>query len=120
MSRSSAAAVRARAPAPAVLFAALGDVTRLNLLQRLSQGPDSISGLAAQLEIRPSLSRQAITKHLQVLAAAGFVRGQRRGREHIWELQPKRLDEAGAHLAHIARQWDQALGRLKAFVEASR
>jgi DNA-binding transcriptional ArsR family regulator len=104
-----AAQVRDAAP----LFAALGDETRLQLLVRLSSGPDSIAGLSA----RAAVSRQAIKKHLDVLGRAGLARGSRRGREHIWQLEPGRLDEARAYLERIARQWDDALTRLKAFVE---
>jgi DNA-binding transcriptional ArsR family regulator len=112
MSRASATAPRARAAAP--LFAALGDETRLQLLLRLSSsGPESI----AQLSATAAVSRQAITKHLKVLSEAGLVRGRRRGREHIWQLQPKRLADARDYLDRISRQWDDALGRLEAFVE---
>ena len=113
MSRASAAAgppVRDAAP----LFAALGDETRLRLLIRLSSGgPGSIT----QLSAKSAVTRQAITKHLRVLADAGLVRSSRRGRERVWDLEPRRLDDAHAYLSRISKQWDDALGRLKAFVE---
>ena len=106
----SAAQLRDAAP----LFAALGDRTRLRLVLRLSAGgPDSIAGLASKAEV----SRQAIRKHLHVLQEIGLVRGQRRGREHVFELDPARLSDAREHLARISKQWDDALGRLKKFVE---
>jgi DNA-binding transcriptional ArsR family regulator len=73
----------------------------------------SITRLTSGLEI----TRQAITKHLHVLAGAGLVRGSRLGREQIWEIEPARLEEARRHLDHIAAQWDEALGRLKAALE---
>lgn len=98
----------------ALLFAALGDETRLSLLRRLAQdGPASISVLAENFGI----SRQAVTKHLQSLAAAGVIDGNRAGREHIWALNPARLAEARACLDRIGRGWDDALARLKAHVE---
>lgn len=98
----------------APLFAALGDPTRLELLQRLSSGgPGSITRLSEKSRV----SRQAITKHLEVLAEAGLVRSAREGRERVWELEPKRLSEAHEYLDAISRQWDDALLRLKAFVE---
>jgi DNA-binding transcriptional ArsR family regulator len=98
----------------APLFAALGDETRLRLLLRLAaSGPESITHLSTE----SAVSRQAITKHLDVLAKAGLVRGGRRGREHIWELEPKRFSEAREYLDRISRQWDDALDRLKRFVE---
>jgi DNA-binding transcriptional ArsR family regulator len=98
----------------APLFAALGDETRLDLLFRLSSaGPESI----ARLSERASVSRQAIAKHLGVLEKAGLVHGTRKGREHVWELAPQGLAQAHAHLERIEQQWDEALDRLRAFVE---
>jgi DNA-binding transcriptional ArsR family regulator len=98
----------------ALLFAALGDPTRLALLQRLSKGgPASISVLAENFQT----TRQGVTKHLQVLAAAGIIDGERRGREHVWTINPRRLAEAQRHIDIIARGWDDALLRLKAHVE---
>src|SRR5260370_34440335 len=74
----------------ALLFAALGDETRLALLRRLSEGgPASISVLSETFRI----SRQAITKHLRFLAAAAIIDGRRAGREHIWAVNPARLAE---------------------------
>lgn len=98
----------------APLFAALGDRTRLALVLRLgSTGPLSI----AQLAEGSTVSRQAITKHLQVLDDAGLVRSARRGRERIWQVEADRLDEARRFLDQVSCQWDDALGRLKRFVE---
>ena len=111
MSRASAAE-KVQDVAP--LFAALGDETRLELLVRLaSRGPESIARLSAQ----STVSRQAIKKHLDVLSHAGLVRGTRQGREHIWQLEPQRLADARSYLAGISEQWDDALERLRRFVE---
>jgi DNA-binding transcriptional ArsR family regulator len=63
------------------------------------------------------VTRQAITKHLQTLSAAGLVRGTRRGRERIWEVEAERLAKARRYLDDVSRQWDLAIGRLKSFVE---
>ena len=99
----------------ALLFAALGDPTRLALLQHLSRdGPKSISVLADNFRA----SRQGVTKHLHVLAAARLIDGERHGREHVWAIKPDRLVEAQRHLEVIAQGWDEALARLKAHVEA--
>jgi DNA-binding transcriptional ArsR family regulator len=98
----------------APLFAALGDTTRIELLGRLSGGaPESIARLSAGT----ALTRQAVTKHLTVLERVGLVRSRRRGREHLWQLEPQRLDDARGWLDVISRQWDDALERLKQFVE---
>lgn len=105
-----AAQVRDAAP----LFAALGDETRLRLFLRLSSsGPESISRLSAKTPV----SRQAVTKHLDVLSRAGLIRGSRRGRERIWQVEPKRLADAGLYLERISRLWNDALGRLQRHVE---
>lgn len=102
-------------PGAALLFAALGDPTRLAMLQRLSdRGPASISTLAARF---PVMTRQGVTKHLQVLAAAGIIDGVRQGREHVWAVNPTRLAEGRHYLELIARGWDDALSRLKLHVE---
>ena len=99
----------------APLFAALGDPTRLHVLARLCQeGPLSIGRLSEGSQV----SRQAVTKHLRVMANAGLVSGKRRGREHVWSLKPRRLDDARRALDVISRQWDDALERLRALVEA--
>lgn len=98
----------------AEVFAALGDPTRLALLARLSgESPLSITRLTADA----SVSRQAITRHLQVLAAAGLVHGRKQGRERLWELNRERVGDAQRALEQIGHQWDDALGRLQRFVE---
>jgi DNA-binding transcriptional ArsR family regulator len=98
----------------ALIFAALGDETRLALIAKLTGGePRSISHLTAGSK----LTRQAITKHLRVLEAAGVVHGVREGRESLFELDPRPIEGAKEYLDFVSEQWDQALGRLKAFVE---
>ncbi len=100
----------------ALLFAALGDPTRLTLLQRLSDGgPASISMLAERFK----MTRQGVTKHLHVLASAGIIDGNRQGREQVWALNPQRLAEGRRHLEVIAHGWDDALARFKSHVEKS-
>ena len=96
------------------VFAALGDPTRLKLVAVLCAGGAlSIVSLTAGT----GLTRQGVTKHLQVLADAGVVRDVRQGRERLWQLEPGRIEEARRTLEAIGRQWDVALGKLKAFVE---
>lgn len=100
--------------ASAPVFAALGDRTRLALLSELArESPLSITRLTEG----STLTRQAITKHLRSLEGAGLVRGVRRGRESLYHLRREQLDDARRSLDVIARQWDDALARLKAHVE---
>lgn len=110
----SAAAARPPLGASAHVFAALGDATRLRVLDRLcGGGPLSIARLTAGTEV----TRQAVTKHLHVLEEAGLVRGSRRGRERLWELEPRRLEVARRYLDFASRRWDETLDRLRAAVE---
>lgn len=103
---------RLRIAAP--IFAALGDHTRLHLVAVLCAG-GAVS--ITQLTSGTDLSRQAVTKHLHVLADAGLVRHVKSGRERLWQFEPARLDEARRSLETVARQWDDALARLKHMVE---
>jgi DNA-binding transcriptional ArsR family regulator len=96
------------------VFAALGDTTRLALVRRLSvEGPLSITRLSEG----SGMTRQAITRHLHSLGRVGLVRDTRRGREHVFSLDLKRLEVARQYLDHVSAQWDAAAARLKAFVE---
>jgi DNA-binding transcriptional ArsR family regulator len=105
---------KAALAASAAVFAALGDETRLGLVSRLcDQGPMSIAKLRAGFE----MTRQAITKHLRVMEEAGLVRSTYHGRESTWQLEQERLAEVRRYLQTISAQWDEALGRLKQFVE---
>jgi DNA-binding transcriptional ArsR family regulator len=98
----------------APLFAALGDETRLRLVSRLCEsGPLSITSLTTGFTV----TRQAITKHLRVMEATGLVRSTRHGRESVWELDRERLEKARGYLDKISKEWDDTLGRLRAFVE---
>ena len=110
-SAQASSALRKSAP----VFAALGDGTRLRLVAILCAGG---AFSIAQLTAGTDISRQAVTKHLRILADAGLVRDARLGRERLWEFEPGRMEEARRSLDEIARQWDQALSKLKAVVEA--
>ena len=98
----------------ALIFAALGDPTRLSLVTKLCTGqPHSIARLAEG----SALTRQAITKHLHVLESAGLVRSVKSGRESLYKLDPQPLDQARQYLDYVSQMWDQPLSRLKSFVE---
>ena len=109
--RSSMVAKRQpRAP----VFAALGDETRLSLVAKLcGRQPHSIS----QLTQGSKLTRQAITKHLRVLESVGIVHSVRTGRESLFVLDPQPMEEIKKYLDFVSERWDQALSRLKSFVE---
>jgi DNA-binding transcriptional ArsR family regulator len=114
LSRRRSSKARSEPIGSAHLFAALGDETRLRLVSRLCEdGPMSITKLTAGSNV----SRQAITKHLRVMDGAGLVRSSRHGRESIWRLDQQRLEQARRYLQVISKQWDDALERLRLFVE---
>ena len=104
----------AKRQAHAPVFAALGDETRLLLVAKLCGGqPRSIS----QLTQGSKLTRQAITKHLRVLENAEIVHSVRTGRESLFEFDPEPMEGIKKYLDLVSEQWDQALSRLKSFVE---
>jgi DNA-binding transcriptional ArsR family regulator len=114
MSRRKHSRTHTKRPAPALLFAALGDKTRLALVTKLGAGqPSSI----AELTSGSRLTRQAITKHLRVLQRAGLVHSAREGRESRFELDPHPIVEMQDYLNLVSKHWDEALARLKLFVE---
>jgi DNA-binding transcriptional ArsR family regulator len=113
MARSSTS-LPLRVSQAAPVFAALGDDTRLAIVARLcTSGPLSIVRLTAGAGV----TRQAVTKHLRTLEQAGLVRSTREGREQLWQLRPQRLADVRRYLDVISRQWDEALERLRRFVE---
>jgi len=117
MSLSKTKGAAALAPEKlASVFAALGDPTRLKLVAVLCAGG---AFSIAQLTTGTEISRQAVTKHLQVLAEAGVVGDLKQGRERLWQLEPHAIDEARQALEIIGREWELRLGRLKAFAEST-
>ena len=100
--------------AHAPVFAALGDQTRLALVEKLCGGqPHSIS----QLTSGTRLTRQAITKHLRVLEHAGIVHSFRAGRESLFKFDPQPIENIREYLGVVSQEWDETLSRLKSFVE---
>lgn len=98
----------------ASVFDALGDPHRLRIVIGLCDtGPSSTLRVAQAVP----LSRQAATKHLELLQAVGVVSSAKRGRERIWAVQPEPLTAASDYLTALSNRWDQAIGRLKAFLE---
>jgi DNA-binding transcriptional ArsR family regulator len=108
VSTSAGAVVKAR------VFDALGDPNRLRIVTRLCDGgPCSTSQVTQVIPV----SRQAATKHLLLLEAVGLVSSQRQGRERIWRIEPAPLTDASDYLTALSMRWDEAIDRLRAFVE---
>jgi len=98
------------------LFAALGDATRLSLIDRLAQSPSLSTTALAQ---GTGLTRQAVRKHLGVLLEAGLVRDRRVGRERRWSLHAAPLDQVRDWASAIRTHWEERLDRLDAFLAAT-
>jgi DNA-binding transcriptional ArsR family regulator len=98
----------------APLFDALGDPNRLRIITRLCDGgPCSTTNITAVVPV----SRQAATKHLLLLEAVGLVSSQRHGRERIWRVRPEPLTDASEFLNALSQRWDNAIDRLRTYVE---
>jgi DNA-binding transcriptional ArsR family regulator len=114
MSQAGRSSVASKRQSRAPVFAALGDETRLLLVAKLCSGqPSSIS----ELTEGSRLTRQAITKHLRVLENVGIVHSMRTGRESRFQFNPEPIQGIKQYLDLVSEQWDQALSRLKSFVE---
>ncbi|WP_022918653.1 ArsR/SmtB family transcription factor [Ruania albidiflava] len=95
------------------LCAVLGDETRWQILAVLGSRAASASELARELPV----SRQAIAKHLELLAQVGLAERERAGREVRYRALGARLTELADHLETIGRGWEARLSRLKDVAE---
>jgi DNA-binding transcriptional ArsR family regulator len=99
------------------VFSALSDPSRRRLLESLAgRESASLTELAADLPV----TRQAVSKHLAALGAAGLVEGRRTGRETRYRLTPEPLGEALAWMEQIGESWDERLARLREHLASSR
>ncbi|MDX6201376.1 MAG: hypothetical protein QOJ83_876 [Frankiales bacterium] len=98
------------------VLVALADPTRRQLLDLLAaQGEVTATTLAEGLPV----SRQAVVKHLTVLADAGLVAGSRVGREVRYSVRPAALDATARWMAALATDWDRRLATIKRIAEAA-
>jgi len=94
-------------------FFALGDPARLNIVQRLAEGPKTAGELAEPF----SISRPAISRHLRVLREAGITKAEVRGREWWYSIEPNTLKDAQQWLEEVQEMWSEALKSFKTYVE---
>jgi DNA-binding transcriptional ArsR family regulator len=101
------------------VFAALADPTRRQLLTTLAENsPKTATQLAQEIQVHHQITRQGILKHLNLLADAGLVRAQPKGREKRYSLTPEPLDNISAWIDALGKKWDERLSRLKNLVES--
>lgn len=93
------------------IFRALGDPTRLELMQVLGAG-DGAS--ATELAVRLPVTRQAVTKHMAVLSEAGLLEREQRGRAVVYRVRPDVMTEAADWLLRASVAWDVRLADLGA------
>ena len=94
---------------PDAVFGALSDPTRRAVMSRLAEGPATPTDLADGLPI----SRQAVSKHLEILRQAGLVHSRREGREHRYTLTPEPLADAVSWISAVGGRWDERLDALR-------
>ena len=95
-------------------FQALADPTRRIMVERLSQGPASVSELAQPLDMTLS----AVVQHLAVLEASGLVRSEKVGRVRTCHIEAKVLRSAEQWIAERRTVWEHRLDRLGAILAA--
>jgi DNA-binding transcriptional ArsR family regulator len=103
-------------PAPPLdqMFHALADPSRRAMVERLSQGPASVSELAEPFP----MSLQAVVQHLQVLEASGLVRTEKLGRVRTCQIEPGALRTAEQWISDRRMSWERRLDRLGDFLDA--
>ncbi|PZU75241.1 metalloregulator ArsR/SmtB family transcription factor [Brevundimonas albigilva] len=103
----------ANSPHAAILFSALGDRTRLAVVERLVRGPASVSELSAPFD----MAAPSFLKHLRVLEEAGLVTSEKRGRVRTVHLSPDALDWVENWVTQHRRGWAQRLDDLGQFLK---
>jgi len=99
------------------VFSALADPTRRTVLQEVAtRGSATATELAQPLGI----SRQAVAKHLGVLADAGLVDGRRAGRETRYRPTPEPMGDAISWMTEVGGRWDERLAALERTVARRR
>lgn len=93
-------------------FHALADPSRRAMLERLSQGPASVSDLAAPL----AMTMAAVLQHLKVLESGGLVRSAKSGRVRVCTVDAEAFDGVQRWLDERRRAWEQRLDRLEAYL----
>ena len=116
MSSAEQAPAAGSAASTDAVFAALADPTRRAVFARLAGAPATATQLAADLPI----TRQAVAKHLTVLADAGLVESARHGRETRYRITPQPLTAAMDWMVHVGAAWDGRLARLHRLLDDAR
>jgi DNA-binding transcriptional ArsR family regulator len=90
------------------IFHALGDATRRAMMERLSQGPMSVSRLAEPFE----MTLAAVVQHMQVLEECGLLQTEKVGRVRSCRIEPAGLDAMEQWIRDRRSVWERRLDRL--------
>ena len=96
-------------------FGALADPTRREILERLAEGPASVSELAQPA----GMSMTGLLKHVRILERAQLVTTEKQGRVRQCRLDPGHLDDAALWIQDSRRRWERRLDRLGSYLERS-
>ena len=96
----------------AATLAALGDPSRLRIVELLRHGPASVGEIAESLSIR----QPQVSKHLRVLSESGIVAGHRAARRRIYQLEEAPFEELASWVDSFEDLWDARLDRLGAYL----
>jgi DNA-binding transcriptional ArsR family regulator len=92
------------------VYRAIADPTRREILDRLAAGEESVTGLSKGFKMSPP----AVSQHLRVLQEAKLIRGERRGRQILYKLNPAPLREVSRWIGPYQRFWRSRLNALGA------
>ena len=108
--------VELQTPQLDIIFHALGDATRRQMLRELANGARTVGQLAEPFDI----SLAAASKHIKALESAGLIRREVRGRTHVCRLDPGPLASANEWLTFYERFWTASLDKLDALLRAEK
>jgi DNA-binding transcriptional ArsR family regulator len=97
-------------------FTALSDPARRMMVERLAQGPATVSELARPLP----MSLPAVMLHLKVLEECGLVTSQKTGRVRTCRIEPQMLTQAEQWIGERRRMWERSLDRLEAYLDETK
>lgn len=96
----------------ATIFGALGEPTRLRIVELLRDGPMSVGEIAEVLEVR----QPQVSKHLRVLGDSGIVTGEALARRRIYHLEAQPFEEVGHWVESFERLWESRLDSLGSYL----
>ncbi|HJZ39145.1 MAG TPA: metalloregulator ArsR/SmtB family transcription factor [Bacteroidales bacterium] len=98
------------------VFQAIADPIRRDIMQLIAKGPLTPNTVADSFDV----SRQAISKHIKILAECGLLSLSIQGREYYYSIQPKKLAEVNDWLEPFRKMWEDRFDQLDIFLNNSK